>query len=262
MATNQSGDQRHIIKNSDLLDISETKLSEISEPNENQPDLDNLDDLMKVDVEKHTKVFLYNQSYNFTNQEERVDVYIKNYLSKFEMNKTLKTFEQELYEQLSKNQIRLEDLPNVPQIYIESEKLQEEIGNIQKELDDAKIYAEKANSMFIKLNSQKESEKIKHRRVQQEKKKLIKEMEDLKEQYIEDNKIYKELKKKYWEVTNLGLLLENDQAKAKATFSALKEQSDKLKKAMEEMQKHREASKENNYNLKKIQKKIQRRLRK
>ena len=56
----------------------------------------------------------------------------------------------------------------VPKVYIESEEIK--IGNLQKALDAAKIYAEKANSQFLRLNKGKENEKIKHRRVQQENK--------------------------------------------------------------------------------------------
>jgi len=58
----------------------------------------------------------------------------------------------------------------VPKVYIESEEIQKK-RNLQKALDAAKIYAEKANSQFLRLNKGKENEKIKHRRVQQENKK-------------------------------------------------------------------------------------------
>lgn len=227
-----------VIKNSDLLELSDAKFSDISE-NREEENLDlNIEDLEKL--ERYPKVFQSTEEYQFS-EKERIDVYIKNYLNKFEMTKTLKAFEQEFYELISKEKINISEIPNVPQVYIESEKIQEEIGNIQKELDDAKIYAEKAKSMFLKLNSQKESEKIKHRRVQQEKKKLIKEIEKIKTVYTEDSKIYKDLKKKYWEVTNESLLLENEQTKYKASHNALKEQSDKLEKTLEEAKKQRDS---------------------
>ena len=44
------------------------------------------------------------------------------------------------------------------------------VPKVYKALDAAKIYAEKANSQFLRLNKGKENEKIKHRRVQQENK--------------------------------------------------------------------------------------------
>ena len=230
-----------IINNSNLLELSEEKPSELTGGDDDHH-LEDLKDLEKLEqLDREPKIFQSNEVYNFS-ENERIDVYIKNYLSKFEMSKTLKAFEQEFYEFLSREKIDINDIPKVPYVYIESEKIQEEIGNIQKELDDAKIYAEKAKSMFLRLNKEKENEKIRHRRVQQEKKKLIKEIEKIKNVYTEDYAVYKDLKKKYWDVTNESLLLENEQTKFKSQYNAMKETSDKLKKTLEETKKQRESS--------------------
>ena len=48
----------------------------------------------------------------------------------------------------------------------------DELQVLQEELDEARIVAEKARSSYDKLRKQKDFEKINHRRVQQEKKKL------------------------------------------------------------------------------------------
>ncbi len=60
------------------------------------------------------------------------------------MQRSLKIFEQEFFEKLSKKEINLNSIGKVPEIYLASEKHQESIANISKELDDAKIYAERA----------------------------------------------------------------------------------------------------------------------
>ena len=148
--------------------------------------------------------------------------------------------EQEFFEKLSQGIMNIDEIPNVPELYLESENLQEKIGNIQKELDDAKIYAEKANSLFLKLNKAKENEKIKHRRVQQEKVKLIREIEKLKKIYDEDNKIYKDLKKKYWDVTKESLVLEQEMKGLTSKVSNLKEQEEKIRKTLDETKKHKD----------------------
>lgn len=234
--------ENYIRKNSDLVNISEAKLSEISE-NYGIEDNEDHDELKLIDIEdvkRDPKIYQSKEEYVFS-KKERIDVYIKNYLNKFEMTKTLKTFEQEFYEFLSKDKVNINDIGTVPEVYIESELIQEEIGNIQKELDDAKIYAEKAKSLYVKLDSQRQAEKIKHRRVQQEKKKLIKEIDKIKKIYAEDNKIYKDLKNKYWNVTNESLLLENEQTKFRASYNALKEQFEKSKKMIEEGKKQKES---------------------
>lgn len=231
---NTLAEDQDIIKNTDI-DISEAQLSGVSE---SQDEL-NLDDIDTLKVERRLEIFKSETPYEFSDNE-RVDVFIKNYMSKFDMKKSLKIFEQEFFEYLSKGLININDLQKVPYVYIESERIQEELGTIQKELDDAKIYAEKAKSLFLRLHRAKENEKIKHRRVQQEKQKLMKDIDKKKRLYETDNKLYKELKKKYWEVTNNSLLLENDQTKLKSSFAALKEQEEKLKRTLDEAKKQRE----------------------
>ena len=128
-----------------MLELSEGNLSEI---NENYDEEIDLNDLEKLYSQKKPKIYKNDQLYNF-NFLDRQDVFIKNFLLKFDMHRTLKVFEQEFFEELSKEKIKIESISSVPAVYIESEKLQESIGNIQKELDDAKIVAEKAKSILI-----------------------------------------------------------------------------------------------------------------
>jgi hypothetical protein len=223
--------------NNSLYKLSEEEISDITEEEELDIDLNNLDSIM---LPHKAKIYSNEKPYNFSKEEERADVYIKNYLMKFDMKKSLKILEQEFFELLSKGEIKIEEIPNVPKAYIVSEQLQEKIGNIQRELDDAKIYAEKANSLFLKLHQAKENAKIKHRRVQQEKQKLIKEVDKMKKVYEDDNKIYKELKKKHWEATKITLVLEQDIKGLSSKVDNLNEQIDKIKKTIDESKKQKE----------------------
>jgi hypothetical protein len=217
------------------MDVSES-ISGISE-NEEEIDLNNLDSLI---VEKKPQVYNDNRAYEFSKIQERADVYIKNYLMKFDMLKSLRSMEQEFFELLSKGEININSIPNVPPVYIQSEIFQEKISNIQKELDDAKIYAEKANSLFLKLKKAKENEKIKHRRVQQEKQILIKEINKMKFIYEEDNGIYQELRKKYTTVTQESMLLEQRLKTEKSKMENINDQIEKMKKTLDEAKKQKE----------------------
>ena len=222
-----------------LLDLSEERISElmIEDEEDDQVDLDNLESLA---VDKKPLIYQNDKPYDFQRNTERADVYIKNYLMKFNMHKSLKILEQEFFELLSKGEIDIDSISNVPEVYIKSETLQEQIGFIQKELDDAKIYAEKAKSLYQKLFQAKENEKIKHRRVQQEKQKLIKDIDKMKKIYEDDNKIYKELKRKYWDVTNKSLIIEQQIKGYKSAIETLDEQIEKLKKTIDESKKLRD----------------------
>ena len=221
--------------------ITEIKEEDIAELNQEDPNENlNLENLESLKVDRKPNIYQTDQDYQFQEDKERIDVFIKNYLMKFNMEKSLKVFEQEFYERLSKNEISLEKIGTVPEVYIKSEQIQKQIGNFQKDLDAAKIYSEKANSKFLKLRKAKESEKIKHRRVQQEKQQYIKKIDEMKKIYKQDNDIYKELSKKYGEVTVKSAIFDTQIGAMKLKLENLDDQIQKLKTALAESRTHQD----------------------
>jgi len=221
-----------------ISDIAEEDIEELNKEDENE-NL-NLDNLESLKVERKPNIYQTDQAYTFQENKERIDVFIKNYLMKFNMEKSLKVFEQEFYERLSKGEISLEKIGTVPEVYIKSEQIQKKIGNFQKDLDAAKIYSEKANSKFLKLRGAKENEKIRHRRVQQEKQILIKKIDEMKKIYKQDNEIYKELSKKYGEVTVKSAIFDTQIGAMKLKIENLDDQIQKLKTTLAESKTHLE----------------------
>ena len=221
--------------------ITEIKEEDIAELNQEDPNENlNLENLESLKVDRKPNIYQTDQAYQFQEDKERIDVFIKNYLMKFNMEKSLKVFEQEFYERLSKNEISLDKIGTVPEVYIKSEQIQKQIGNFQKDLDAAKIYSEKANSKFLKLRKAKESEKIKHRRVQQEKQQYIKKIDEMKKIYKQDNDIYKELSKKYGEVTVKSAIFDTQIGAMKLKLENLDDQIQKLKTALAESRTNQE----------------------
>ena len=223
-------------------DILPGDLDEINKEEEKEESL-NISNLESLKVDKKPNIYQTTQQYEFTGQE-RIDVYIKNYLMNFGMEKTLKIFEQECYEKLSKGEIDLDKIGVVPEVYVHSEQIQKDIGNLQKDLDNARISAEKAKSQYMKLNKEKESEKIRHRRVQQEKQILIKQVDKMKKIYEDDNNIYKDLLKKYSDVTVKTAIFDTHIVSMKQKLENLNEQLEKIKKTLDESQKQRTHLKE------------------
>ena len=192
--------------------ITEIKEEDIAELNQEDPNENlNLENLESLKVDRKPNIYQTDQAYQFQEDKERIDVFIKNYLMKFNMEKSLKVFEQEFYERLSKNEISLDKIGTVPEVYIKSEQIQKQIGNFQKDLDAAKIYSEKANSKFLKLRKAKESEKIRHRRVQQEKQQHIKKIDEMKKIYKEKENAITELNetKDNKDYLNINRMLKN-----------------------------------------------------
>ena len=221
--------------------ITEIKEEDIEELNQEDPNENlNLENLESLKVDRKPNIYQTDQAYKFQEDKERIDVFIKNYLMKFNMEKSLKVFEQEFYERLSKNEISLDKIGTVPEVYIKSEQIQKQIGNFQKDLDAAKIYSEKANSKFLKLRKAKESEKIRHRRVQQEKQQHIKKIDEMKKIYKQDNDTYKELSKKYGEVTVKSAIFDTQIGAMKLKLENLDDQIQKLKTALAESRTHQD----------------------
>ncbi len=104
--------------------------------------------------------------------QEQGDEFIRNFFIKFGMRKTLETFQQEWYELKAKVSLPT-NLPEIPEIYRKNAELSDELACLQEELDEARIIAEKARSTYDKLRKQRDFQKINHRRVQQEKQKLV-----------------------------------------------------------------------------------------
>lgn len=107
-----------------------------------------------------------------TSASEQGDEFIRNFFIKFGMRKTLETFQQEWYELKAKVSLPT-NLPEIPEIYRKNAQLSDELASLQEELDEARIIAEKARSTYDKLRKQRDFQKINHRRVQQEKQKLV-----------------------------------------------------------------------------------------
>ena len=230
--------------------ITEIKEEDIAELNQEDPNENlNLENLESLKVDRKPNIYQTDQAYQFQEDKERIDVFIKNYLMKFNMEKSLKVFEQEFYERLSKNEISLDKIGTVPEVYIKSEQIQKQIGNFQKDLDAAKIYSEKANSKFLKLRKAKEAEKIRHRRAQQEKQLKIKKIDELKKVYKQDYDIYKDLSKKYGEVTVKSAIFDTQISAMKLKIENLDEQIQKLKTALAESKTNQEKEEDKDKSL-------------
>jgi hypothetical protein len=96
----------------------------------------------------------------------------------------------------------------VPPVYLENQLLHDKLAFLQKELDTAKIIADKAETTGKKLCKQRDLRKIHHRRIQQEKDKLNAEIEKLKDVYEKDQKKFADLSEKYEKLRSEKMLLD------------------------------------------------------
>lgn len=88
--------------------------------------------------------------------QEACDEFLRNFFIKFGMKKTLDSFQQELFELKTKNKIDMNKMPDIPQVYKENIELSNVLTALQKEVDEARIIAEKSRSTYDKLRKQRD----------------------------------------------------------------------------------------------------------
>ena len=59
----------------------------------------------------------------------------------------------------------MDTMPAIPKVYKENIELSNVLTSLQKEVDEARIIAEKSRSTYDKLRKQRDFQKINHRRV-------------------------------------------------------------------------------------------------
>ncbi|EAR99424.2 flagellar WD-repeat protein PF20 (macronuclear) [Tetrahymena thermophila SB210] len=165
---------------------------------------------------------------------EVVDDFIRNFLIKHKMTRSLEVFQQEWYELSQKGRLTSDTIGQVPDVYIRNEKLEDEMDYLRNELDKAKIIAEKAKATYDKLRKERDFHKMHHHRVQQEKKKLNNDIEKLKALHQQYETKYEELSQKYAHAMKEKMLLklERDRlvAKNEALQKSLQNIEDKMGK--------------------------------
>ena len=166
-------------------------------------------------------------------RQEAGDEFLRNFFIKFGMKRTLDSFQQEWFELKTKGEIDPAQMPEIPDVYKENIELSNVLTALQKEVDEARIIAEKSRSTYDKLRKQRDFQKINHRRVQQEKSKLNNDVGKLKKKFEEYQGQFDQLSAKYEGAIKEKMLmkLEKDRLLAKvesleANLSQLRDNND------------------------------------
>lgn len=87
---------------------------------------------------------------------EKSDEFLRNFFIKFGMKKTLEQFQTEWFELKAMGELNTSKLPPIPYIYQRNQELSDQLAELQEELDEARIIAEKARSTYDKLRKQRD----------------------------------------------------------------------------------------------------------
>ncbi|TPX65192.1 hypothetical protein SpCBS45565_g05353 [Spizellomyces sp. 'palustris'] len=132
-----------------------------------------------------------------TKRPEVIDDYIRNYLSSKGLVKSLDAFQNEWYEYQQKGRLSIEDITIVPDVYQRNQELADALQKLRIDVENYKDIASKARSTYDKLRKERDFHRMHHKRVVQEKNKLIADIKRLKKHYESYEPMLKALQVKY-----------------------------------------------------------------
>ncbi|PNH08137.1 Flagellar WD repeat domain-containing protein [Tetrabaena socialis] len=126
---------------------------------------------------------------------EVIDDFMRNFFIKMGLARTCECFEAEWYELKATG--RLDNSTTVPDVYLRNAELEDEVSGLRRELSEAKSIASRASATWDKFRKERDFHRMHHKRVAQEKNKLLTDLRRLKEHYAKYEPTILELKKKY-----------------------------------------------------------------
>lgn len=147
-----------------------------------------------------------------------VDDFIRNFLTKCNMNKTMNIFQQEWFELQKKGTFQDLGIGLITDITNKNAKLEVKIAKMRTELDSAKVIAEEAKSTWEKLRKERDYHKTHQDRVNGEKVEINERIKEIKASHEEFEDRIEEVKKKLLDTTKEKALLklEKDKLQKKA----------------------------------------------
>jgi len=126
-----------------------------------------------------------------------IDDFFRNFLIKYGMKRSLESFQTEWYELQQSGKFKDSELQVVPDIYTRNHGLYEEVVMLRKEVEKARAVAGTAKQSWDKFRKERDFHRMHHRRVVQEKNKLIVDLKRLKKHYEQYEPTLTELRHKY-----------------------------------------------------------------
>ncbi|RYG68858.1 hypothetical protein EON64_04170, partial [archaeon] len=136
-----------------------------------------------------------------------VDDFIRNFLIKGGMKRTLDQFNTEWYELQSKGKLPAELSIPVPDIYLRNEDLDQQARKLREEVEKMREIASKAQATWDKFRKERDFHRMHHQRVVQEKAKLVDDIRRLKNHMRSYEPAIEELKRKYEAVIKEKMLV-------------------------------------------------------
>lgn len=172
-----------------------------------------------------------------------VDDFTRNFLIKAGMKKTLDIFNAEWYELQSKGKLPPEISSAVPDIYLRNEELDHQARVLREEVDKMREVSTKAQATWDKFRKERDYHRMHHKRVVQEKNKLITDLKRLRNHLKSYEPTIEELQKRHEAAIKEKMLIRLERDRLKARVKVLEEQVASLLQPPEDISKPKNTTK-------------------
>lgn len=151
------------------------------------------------------------------------DDFIRNFLIRTNMNRSLDCFNSEWFELKAKGKFpnTQDDQLRVPDIYVQNQQLEDSVAQLRLELAQAQDVAAKAQSTWDRFRRERDFHRMHHKRVVQEKNKLVVDLKRLKAHYEKYEPMLEELRTKYELAMKEKMLMRLERDRLAARVAAL-----------------------------------------
>lgn len=158
-----------------------------------------------------------------------IDDFIRNFLLKMGMMGSLDKFNTEWYELQSKKLVNSDGSDEeVPDVYLQNQKLEMDLKLMREEVEKFKAIADKAQGTWNKFRKERNFHRTNHQRVVQEKKKLITDIKRLKEYYSHFEPTLATVKKQYESALKEKMLMKLERDRLRSQTKSLHATIDSL----------------------------------
>ena len=174
-----------------------------------------------------------------------IDDFVRNFLARFQMKRTLNVFMHEWHELQKKGTFQDTNLGFITDVANKNKRLRDKVEKMRAELAEAKVAAEQAKSTWEKLRKERDFHKTHQTRVNGEKVTIsqnIRKIRDLHDQYEERiEEVKKKLQSTLKEKALLKLEKEKLQKRAAEIARRIKDDEDRVSREIEESHKRQQA---------------------
>lgn len=173
-----------------------------------------------------------------------VDDFVRNFLIKADLKRTLDCFNTEWYEMQAKGKLPPEISSAVPDIYLRNDELDQQTKALREQVDKMREVAARAQATWDKFRKERDFHRMHHKRVLQEKNKLVTDIKRLRNHLRSYEPTIEELKRRHEAAMKEKMLIRLERDRLKARVTALEEQVSNIAKqeVEEESKKQRSAT--------------------